>query len=90
MSSVREQIVDFVSTRIVQPTIVVDPFGRPVVTPSEYNFGGPYSAELERIARAASAASGVVPTPEELTAQAAARLQAQAEPEAPGGPQAEE
>ena len=82
MSSVKERVVDFVSTRIVRPSAVLGPDGRPVVEPARYNFSGPHSAELERISRAAAAASGIVPTPEELTAGVLAELQAQAGPQA--------
>lgn len=75
---VAEVVREFIGSRIVPPELVEDPqSGRPVLIPARYDFDAdsPHSRELERISRAASAASGIVPTPEELTEQAVVQIQ---------------
>lgn len=47
--------------------------GEAVVIPASYSLEGPHKEEIERVLRAASAASGIIPLPEDLTAQAEAR-----------------
>ena len=82
--SVPDQVREFIGSRLVPPSVIVDPVsGAPtVVEPAGYDFDEPHSAEYERIARAASAASGIVPSAEDLTAQAMAAVAERARPQA--------
>ena len=80
--SVVERVREFFGSRIVPPRVLLDPAtNTPYLQPSVYSFDAdsPHVSELERIARAASAASGIVPTPEDLTGEAMAQMQAAAE-----------
>ena len=73
-----DKVREFIGSRIVPPELIADPAtGQQYLKPAEYSFDGVHETELERIARAASAASGVVPSVEDLTAQAMVQLQAQ-------------
>ena len=80
--SVPIRVADFLSRSIQAPSVVMNPeTSEPYLEPARYTFSGPHAEEFERIARGASAASGIVPTPEDLTAQAMAQLQAAAQQE---------
>lgn len=75
--SVADQVRAFLGANISPPELIPDPAtGQVGLQPAAYKFDGVHAPELERIARAASAASGIVPTPEDLTAEAMAQLQA--------------
>ena len=79
---VAERVRDFLARNIDPPELIADPAtGQQYLKPAAYKFDGVFKEEFERIARAASAASGIVPTPEDLTAEAMAQIQAQAEQE---------
>lgn len=66
-------VVSFFRSHIVPPEAVPNPeTGAPSIVPARYSFSGVHAEEQERIFRAASAASGIVPTPEELTEAATA------------------
>lgn len=74
-----QRTAEFILRHIVPPEVVPNPeTGEAVVVPATYRFPGPHASELERIARAAASASGIVPVPEDLTAQAEAQIQAAA------------
>ena len=76
-----QRAAEFIGRHIVPPSIVFNPdTGAADVVPAKYSFTGVYASELERIARAASAASGLVPVPEDLTADALAQAQAASAP----------
>lgn len=84
--SVQEMVVEFLGGHLVPPQVIQDPeSGRMVVVPAAYDFDGESAPEYERIARAASAASGILPTPEDLTGEVMAKLQAAQSGQAPGG-----
>ena len=83
-ATVAERVREFIGSRISPPELVQNPeTGQTYLKPAEYRLDGPHEAEFERIFRAASAASGIVPSPEDLTAEAMARLQAQQQGQAP-------
>ena len=98
--SVADQVRAFLGANISPPELIPDPAtGQVGLQPASYKFDGIHAPEFERIARAASAASGIVPTPEDLTGEAMAMLQAQqqqqqgqsqgqSQGQAPGGRQA--
>lgn len=71
-----QQVSEFLSSRIRPPSLVQNPeTGAPFLEPAVYAFREPYADEFERIARAASEASGVVPSVEELNAKAMAMME---------------
>jgi len=71
-----QQVSEFLSSRIRPPSLVQNPeTGAPFLEPAVYAFREPYAEEFERIARAASEASGIVPSIEDLNAQAMAMMQ---------------
>lgn len=85
-ADVRARAERFLKSRIVPAAIVGDvALNTAFVEPARYNFSGPHAAEYERIARAASAASGIAPDPEQLTGEAMAALR-QATERAAGPP----
>jgi hypothetical protein len=76
--SVADHVRAFLGANISPPELIPDPAtGQVGLQPASYKFDGVHAPEFERIARAASAASGIVPTPEDLTGEAMAMLQAQ-------------
>lgn len=76
--SVADHVRAFLGANISPPELIPDPAtGQVGLQPASYKFDGVHATEFERIARAASAASGIVPTPEDLTGEAMAMLQAQ-------------
>ncbi len=78
--TVAAKVQEFIGSNIQPPELIPDPVsGQPVLIPAAYKFEGEYAEELERIARGASAASGIVPTPEDLTGEVMAQLQAMQE-----------
>ncbi len=81
------QVADYLGRHLTPPAIVPSPGGAGiVVSPARFEFPGAHAKSRERLARAAAAASGIVPDPDQLTADAVAMLQqANAEAE-PGGP----
>lgn len=82
-----QRAAEFILRHVVPPEVVQNPeTGAVVVVPAHYKFPGPHAPELERIARAAAAASGFVPVPEDLTARVEAQLQAAQEAEGPAPP----
>ena len=83
---VPQRVREFVGRHMVPPELVFNPeTGESGLVPARYSFSGPHAAELERIARAAAAASGIVSTPEDLTAEAQAQVAAAQEAAAGGG-----
>lgn len=81
--SVVERTAEFLSRSIQAPAVVGNPeTGEVYIEPAKYLFEGEYAEEFERIARGASTASGIVPTPEDLTAQVMAQMQAAREQQA--------
>jgi hypothetical protein len=81
--SVVERTAEFLSRSIQAPAVVENPeTGEVYIEPAKYLFEGEYAEEFERIARGASTASGIVPTPEDLTAQVMAQMQAAQEQQA--------
>lgn len=74
---VSQRIVEFAARRLMPPEVGQMPDGSlALVAPARYAFHG-VNAELhERLMRAAAQASGIVQTPEELTEQAAAQVEA--------------
>lgn len=83
---VPQRVREFIGRHIVPPELVFNPeTGSSALVPARYSFSGPHAGELERIARAASAASGIVDTPEDLTAAAEAQMAAAQEAAAGGG-----
>ena len=83
---VPKRVADYLGRNINPPEVIANPeTGAPYLVPASYKFSGQYAEEHERIARAASAATGIVPDPDQLTAEAMAQLQAQQEQAAPQG-----
>ena len=71
-----QQVSEFLSSRIRPPSLVQNPeTGAPFLEPAVYAFRAPYTEEFERIARAAAEASGIVPSIEDLNAQAMAMME---------------
>ena len=75
--TVAARVAEFLSRNIDPPRTVQNPeTGEVFIDPAKYSFSGPHAAEFERIAAGASGASGIVPAPEELTAELMAKVQA--------------
>ena len=75
-----QRVAEYLGRNINPPEVIVNPeTGAPFLVPASYKFSGQYAEEHERIARAASAATGIVPDPDQLTAEVMAKLQAQQE-----------
>ena len=87
---VAERVRDYLGRHLAPPEAVPLPGGGAVLTaPARYEFSGDYQDERARLARAAAVASGIVPTPEQLTAEAMAMIEAAGQPEGEppaGGP----
>ena len=76
-SPVPVRVKEFLGGHLVPPQLVMNPeTGGVGIVSAGYSFEPPFAKEYERIARAASAASGVVPSAEDLTAEAVAQAQA--------------
>lgn len=75
--TVASRVAEFLSRNIDPPRMVRNPeTGEVFIDPAKYSFSGPHAAEFERIAAGASGASGIVPVPEDLTAELMAQVQA--------------
>ena len=74
--TIPERVREFLGSRIRPPVLVQNPeTGEPMLESATYSFREPYADEFERIARAASEASGIVPSVEDLNAEAMAVVQ---------------
>ena len=74
---VPEMVRVFLQSHLVPPQVVQNPeTGAIGIVPAGYSFEEPHVSEYERIARAASVASGIVPSAEDLTAEVMAQAQA--------------
>ena len=87
--SIADRVREYLGRNLVPPEIVPLPGGGAVVAaPARFEFSGDDAKEKERLARAAAKASGIVPEPEALTAEAMAMVdQANAEAQGRGPPQ---
>lgn len=73
---VAERVREYLGRKLVPPEIVPLPGGGAVmVAPARFEFSGDNAREKERLARAAAKASGIVPEPETLTAEAMAMIE---------------
>ena len=74
---VPQRVQEFLGGHLVPPQVVQNPeTGAVGIVPASYSFEPPHAEEYARIARAASAASGIVPSAEDLTAEVVAQVQA--------------
>ena len=77
---VPERVREYLGRKLAPPAIVPTPGGAGVlVAPAKFEFSGPNAKLRERLARAAALATGIVPDPDQLTADAMAMLQQAAE-----------
>lgn len=88
---IADRVREYLGRNLVSPEVVPLPGGGAIMTsPARFDFSGDNAVEKERLARAAAKASGIVPLPEDLTAEAMAyvdRANAEAEQGAGGPPQ---
>jgi hypothetical protein len=81
-----ERVREYLGRKLAPPEIAPLPGGLATITaPARFEFSGEHAEERERLARAAAKTSGIVPTPEDLTAEAMAMIE-QANAEIQGGP----
>lgn len=74
---VPQRIAEFAARHLLPPEVGQMPDGSlALVAPARYSFHGDNAELHERLMRAAAQASGIVQTPEELTEQAAAQVEA--------------
>ena len=71
--SIADRVREYLGRNLVPPEVVPLPGGGAVVAaPARFEFSGDNAKEKELLARAAAKASGIVPEPEALTAEAMA------------------